>query len=107
MERSLDDNLGRYRQRRLSRFRLDNGAELTWELESSATLDRQRPAEMRLASRQVWRVLDGPAAIEVRVEMTETLDEEHVSASIDVDGRPFFGREWAVRMDGYPWRIRR
>jgi hypothetical protein len=62
---------------------------------------------MLLESRQVWRVLDGPAAVEVRVEMTETLEEEHVSASIDVDGRPFFKREWTVRTDEYPWRIRR
>jgi len=107
VERSLDDTLGRYRQRRVSRFRLENGAELTWELESSATVERGRPAEMLLESRQVWRVLDGPAAVEVRVEMTETLEEELVSASIDVDGRPFFKREWTVRTDEYPWRIRR
>ena len=39
--------------------------------------------------------------------MVETLDEERVSAAIDVDGRPFFGREWALRFDAYPWRIRR
>ncbi len=107
VERSLDDDLGRYRQSRRSRFRLENGAELTWELESSASVERARPAGMQLESRQTWRVVDGPVPVEIRVEMTETLDEAHVSASIDVDGRPFFAREWALRFDEYPWRIRR
>lgn len=107
VERSLDGDLGRYRQRRISRFRLDNGAELLWDLESRATVEGQGPAAMLLQSRQVWRVAGGPAAIEIRVDMVETLDEERVNATIEADGRPFFSREWSLRFDEYPWRIRR
>jgi putative CocE/NonD family hydrolase len=107
VERSLDDDLGQYRQTRRSRFRLGSGAELTWELEADAVVARSRPAAMRLESRQVWRVLEGPVPVEIRVELIEGLDEVHVSAEIDVDGRPFFGREWATGFDTYPWRIRR
>jgi predicted acyl esterase len=107
VERSLDDDLGRYRQQRISRFRLENGAELSWDLQSSATVERPRPAKMLLESRQVWRVTGGPAAIEIRVDTVETLDEERVIATVEVDGQPFFWREWSLRFDEYPWRIRR
>ena len=107
VERSLDDTEGRYRQTRLVRTRLENGAELRWDLESSAAVMRDDPGAMRLESRQTWRVIDGPVPIEIRVQMWETFDEEHVAAEIDVDGRRFFERSWDLRFDEYPWRIRR
>ena len=44
---------------------------------------------MRLESRQMWRVIDGPIPIEIRLDRTQTFDEDHVNAEIDVDGRRY------------------
>ena len=43
VERSIDDAEGRYRPMRVVRTRLENGAELRWDLESSAVGGARRP----------------------------------------------------------------
>jgi hypothetical protein len=107
VERDLDDADGRYRQSRRMRFALEAGGELTWDLESSALIARDDPGSMRLETQQTWRVVGGPASVEIRTRMWQTFDEQEVSAEIDVDGRAFFERQWRLRFDTYPWRIRR
>ena len=107
VERSLDDAVGRYRQQRRFGQRLACGGELWWDLESSATVDRSRPHEVRMDSRQAWRVAGRRPEIEVRVDLLETLGSLEVSAEIDVEGTLFFKREWSLSLDEDPWRIRR
>jgi len=105
VRRSLDDSSAAYLQDRLARFRLEGGAELTWELDSEIGVERDRPAGVRMESRQTWRVLEGPATIEVRLEMWQTLEETAIRADVTVDGRAFFTREWRQDLRAVPWRI--
>jgi hypothetical protein len=107
VERALDDSDASYWQSRRSRFALEVGGELAWDLTSSAWVARDDPGGLRLESQQVWRVVDGPAAVEIRVQTWQAFDEQQVTAEIDVDGERFFEREWGLRFDTYPWRIRR
>ena len=105
--RDLDDRSGAYEQHRLSRFRLESGAELTWELDSRMRVERDRPGDIRMDSSQVWRIIDGPAQIDVRLEMWQTFEATAVTASITVDGQPFFSREWQLDLRSVPWQILR
>jgi predicted acyl esterase len=107
VERDLDHADGTYRQSRSVRFALEAGGELQWEMTSSASVRRDEPSAMRLASDQVWRIAGRSPAIEIRVQSRQTFDEQTVTAEIDVDGRRFFERRWDQRFDTYPWRIRR
>ena len=105
VRRDLDDRSAAYEQHRLSRFRLENGAELTWEIDSRIDVERDQPEKIRMDSKQVWRVLDGPAVVEVRLEMWQTFDATAVTATVTLDGGPFFSRAWHLDLGDVPWRI--
>jgi hypothetical protein len=105
IRRALDDRSAAYELHRRSRFRLDGGAELVWELDSRIGVERDRPEALRMESRQVWRVVDGPAPIEVSLAMWQTFEETALRADVSLDGRPFFAREWRLDLRTVPWQI--
>lgn len=107
VRRALDDRSAAYELSRVSRVRLDGGAELAWELESRIGIPRDRPEAVRMEGRQVWRVVDGPAPIEVRLEMWQTFDTTVLRGDVTLDGRPFFAREWRLDLRPEPWQIAR
>ena len=81
--------------------------ELTWELDSEIGIERDNPVAIVMESQQVWRVENGPVPIEVRLDMVESFDAVEMTASITVDGRSFYEREWRLDLDAVPWQIRR
>jgi hypothetical protein len=101
----LDDRSAAYELHRKSRFRLDGGAELTWELDARIGVEHSRPEALRMESRQVWRVTDGPAPIEVSLAMWQTFEETALRADVSLDDRPFFAREWRLDLRTVPWQI--
>jgi hypothetical protein len=58
-----------------------------------------------MEARQVWRVVDGPAPIEVSLAMWQTFEETTLRADVVLDGRPFFAREWRLDLRAVPWQI--
>jgi hypothetical protein len=58
-----------------------------------------------MESRQVWRVVDGPAPIEVSLAMWQTFEETALRADVSLDGRLFFAREWRLDLRTVPWQI--
>jgi uncharacterized protein len=104
VRRALDDRSAAYELSRVSGVRLDGGGELRWELESRIAVPRDRPEAVRMEGRQIWRVVDGPAPIEVRVEMWQTLETSAMRADIALDGDPFFAREWRLDLRPDPWQ---
>lgn len=105
VRRALDDRSAGYELRRVSRVRLDGDAELAWELESRIDVPSDRPEAVRMDGRQTWRVVGGPAAIEVRVEMWQTLQTASLRGEVTLDGRPFFAREWSLDLRATSWRM--
>jgi predicted acyl esterase len=105
VRRALDDRSAGYELHRKSRFRLDGGAELVWELDARIGVERDRPEALRMESRQVWRVVDGPARIEVSLAMWQTFERTELRADVSLDGRPFFAREWRLDLRTVPWQI--
>jgi predicted acyl esterase len=105
VRRALDDRSGAYELARHSRFRLEGGAELRWELHAEVAVERDRPSGVRMAARQLWEVLEGPAPIEVRLETRQTLEETVLSAGATLGGRLVFSREWRLDLRAVPWRI--
>ena len=57
--------------------------------------------------RQAWRVVDGPAAVEVRLEMWQTLEATALRGEVTLDGQPLFARAWSLDLREAPWRIAR
>ena len=107
VRRALDDRSAGYELHRVSRVRLDGGPELTWDLESRIDIPRDRPEAVRMEGRQIWRVVDGPAPIEVRVEMWQTFEATALRGEVTLDGRSFFAREWRLDLRFAPWQIAR
>jgi predicted acyl esterase len=105
VRRALDDRSAAYELYRKSRFRLDGGAELAWELDARIGVERDRPEALRMESRQAWRVVDGPAPLEVSLAMWQTFEETALRADVSLDGRPFFAREWRLDLRTVPWQI--
>jgi hypothetical protein len=60
-----------------------------------------------MEARQVWRIADGPAPVEVRLQMEQTLDETALRADVALGGRPFFARVWRLDLSTAPWRFAR
>jgi uncharacterized protein len=107
VRRALDDRSAGYELERASRVRLDAGGELAWEMRSRIEVPPARPAAVRMEGRQTWRIAGGPAAVEVRVEMRQTLETASLSGEVALDGRPFFAREWRLDLTTAPWRFER
>jgi predicted acyl esterase len=107
VERDLDDADGAYVEQRRTRFALEAGGELAWQLDARASVRRDDPSSAAMSSEQTWRVVGRSPAVEIRVATRQGFDDQEVIAEIDVDGRRFFERRWALRFDTYPWRIRR
>lgn len=57
--------------------------------------------------RQVWRVVGGPAPIEVQLEMWQTFETMALRGDVTLDGRTFFTREWRCDLRSDPWQIAR
>jgi uncharacterized protein len=96
VRRALDDRSAAYDLRRNGSIRLETGGELTWQLESRIGVARDQPGAVRMDGRQVWRVVDGPAPIEVRLEMWQTFEATALRAEVTLDSRPLFAREWRL-----------
>jgi hypothetical protein len=107
VRRALDDRSAAYELHRVARFRLEGGAELAWELDGRIAVERERPGGVRMEARQVWRIADGPAPVEVRLQMEQTLDETALRADVALGGRPFFARVWRLDLSTAPWRFAR
>jgi hypothetical protein len=60
-----------------------------------------------MEGRQVWRVVDGPAPIEVRLERRQTLETTTWRGDVTLGGPPFFARGWRLDLRAAPWQIAR
>lgn len=114
LQRNSDDALCRdlggrraaHRAQHRERYRLESGTTLRIEMETSATVDTDRPRDIRFSGTRTLTVDGAQRAIVVRTEVAETFDDCHLAAEIALDGREFFKRSWDFDLRRPEWRLR-
>ncbi len=88
-------------------WRLEGGTIVRMDLATSATIERHHPSHIRFHGMQTFVVERSINAIVVRTEALETFDRLHISATITLDGRPYYDRTWDLDLGGAEWAIMR
>lgn len=103
--RNLAGRGAEHRAQHRERYRLEGGTTLRIEMDTSATIDADRPREIRFAGARTLSVNGADRAIVVRTEVLETFDDCHLAADIILDGRQFFKRSWDLDLRRPEWRL--
>ena len=103
--RDLAGRAASHRAQHRERYRLERGTTLLIEMETSATVDTNRPREIRFAGTRTLKVDGAQPTIVVRTEVAETFDNCHLAAEIALDGREFFKRTWDLDLQRPEWRL--
>lgn len=80
--------------RRENLVAVEPGSTLSVLQHFTMTVDADHPAQASTRTNVVWKLDRPTASVATRVTTVTTLADVHVQAEVDLDGMPFFRREW-------------
>jgi uncharacterized protein len=86
-------------------YRLEGGTTLRIAMRTEATVDVNRPRDIRLDGTRTLTVDGAGHAIVVQTEVAETFDECRLAANITLDGRTYFKRGWDLDLRRAEWQL--